>query len=876
MSGPIIPESAKKTSDARSAPVAWHSAKVMVFKGSTDTRIHNGVDYRQITLLDLFQMQPGDKSKDKALAMIPSSYNAHDGRSHPVQREKGSFVTLDADIDKGNHTREEVCAATVGFVGTCAALVYSSAHARIGDMRWRIVAPLDQPLTFVDWHDAQNAFFDHLEAQGFTVDRSLNRAAQPVFLPNVPAVHTASGTPLRGEDGKPLYYRYAYSPLTAPGITLDSPHLAAGITRIREKRAEDEKKREDARAAAAEKREKVEQRREAGELSPIEWFNANHSIADLMLRYGYVQSPANDNDWRSPNQTSGSYATRIYGEIDGEYWVSLSGADADTGLGRESANGGRHGDSFDLFCHYVHCGDTKAAVAAAETESLRVANGESIFIEGGAGDTNRPGTVGNVNWPEPADLWATPSPAPLPVGLLPPVIEKYALGQSRQMGADAGGLAMSALAVCCAAISDRYQVQVKRHDPDWRESARIWVALIGTPSTRKTPIVNDATRPLAQIDSALFGKFCADHRAYLADQKLPPTTRQGVAPAKQHRVRLTDTTTEAAQIVLADSPDGVMVVHDELSGWFGAMEKAGSRGTMADRAFWLMSYNGGQHPVNRITRAVLLIPNLSVTMLGGIQPDLICTIARGTQDDGLLQRFIPIPLTEATEGHDEPRIKEVDAYRDIVGVLHNRKGIFATALVFDDAAQAIRRDLECEHLQLVKVAAVHPKLGAHFGKYDGLFARLCVLWHLIESGNAEKVSGTITGPTAERVAQFMRAYLRRNAVAFYVGTLGLSDEHDDLVTVAVAILKHRPKHVNLRFIQRASRTLKGVTAEDGRLLCERLESLGWVVQSVPASGTRTPAWGVNPRVHEIFQERGAEEIAARSAMTTQIKAELGL
>ncbi|PZQ94087.1 MAG: hypothetical protein DI533_22820, partial [Cereibacter sphaeroides] len=60
------------------------------------------------------------------------------------------------------------------------------------------------------------------------------------------------------------------------------------------------------------------------------------------------------------------------------------------------------------------------------------------------------------------------------------------------MGVDPGGLIMSALAVCAAAIPDRIRVQVKRHDPSWRESARLWVALIGPPSAKKTPMMTTA------------------------------------------------------------------------------------------------------------------------------------------------------------------------------------------------------------------------------------------------------------------------------------------------------------------------------------------------------------------------------------------------
>ena len=71
--------------------------------------------------------------------------------------------------------------------------------------------------------------------------------------------------------------------------------------------------------------------------------------------------------------------------------------------------------------------------------------------------------------------------------------------------------------------------------------------------------------------------------------------RKKATPPIQKRLRLEDTTIEAAQDVLTGSPDGVLLHQDELSGWFGSMDKySGHRGAAKDRGFWLQSYNGGR------------------------------------------------------------------------------------------------------------------------------------------------------------------------------------------------------------------------------------------------------------------------------------------
>ena len=53
-----------------------------------------------------------------------------------------------------------------------------------------------------------------------------------------------------------------------------------------------------------------------------------------------------------------------------------------------------------------------------------------------------------VHSPTPLDLWGHYEPPAFPLGLLPDVIERYAVTMGDLMGADPAGLAMAAIAVC--------------------------------------------------------------------------------------------------------------------------------------------------------------------------------------------------------------------------------------------------------------------------------------------------------------------------------------------------------------------------------------------------------------------------------------------
>lgn len=471
---------------------------------------------------------------------------------------------------------------------------------------------------------------------------------------------------------------------------------------------------------------------------------------------------------------------------------------------------------------------------------------------------------------EPVDLWAGHTAPELPHGLLPGPIEIFARSQADTMGVDPAGLAMACLAVCAAAIPDEIQLQVKRHDPTWRESARLWVGLVGSPSMKKTPMIAAAVRPLKKIDANLMQSYVERRAKY--DLLTPKERKEAERPLQERRI-ISDSTVEAAQEVLRDSPRGVLSLQDELSGWFGQMDKyAPGKGAQADRGFWLQAYNGGSYSLNRIGRGASYIPNCSIGLLGGIQPEPIRAIAGDTHDDGLVQRLIPVVLRPGKVGKDAPSDGTQAAYERLIERLDGLRAGDGP-LRFDDAALAVRERLEAEHLELAgSLEAVAPKMAAHFGKHDGLFARLCVLWHCVESNSGGRVPEIISGATADRVAQFMVGFIRRNAVAFYAGLLGMSPGHERLVQLAAWIVSEGLDKVTARDVQRSGQTFRHVGADDVRSLCEKLEAFGWGAWGDPAPKSKVPPFLVNPRVHELFADHGKTE-AERRAKARKLIAE---
>jgi hypothetical protein len=504
----------------------------------------------------------------------------------------------------------------------------------------------------------------------------------------------------------------------------------------------------------------------------------------------------------------------------------------------------------------------------------RIGFGTLVYLARKQNPLWRTGTQSAEQSVDPVDLWAKFDPPTLPRGVLPDLIERFAFDQGMAMGCDMAGVAVSALAACAAAIPDKIELQVKRHNTGWLESARLWVALVGPPSSMKSPIMAAAVRPLRRIDTEMARRYAEERSRY---DKRDRDEKAQTEPPKQTRLLLQDTTIEAAQEVLKDSPDGVLCFQDEMSGWFGSMEKySGSRASAKDRAFRLEAFNGAPYTVNRVGRGSVFIEHLSVSLLGGIQPEPIRQIADDSVDDGLLQRILPIILGPAVEGRDEEASPVLSEYASLIGRLHRLSSVMCGGrLRFNDGAQAYRQELERKHLELCQsFETINRKLAAHIGKYIGMFARLCIIWHCVESQRGQ-LPALISEGTARRVVGFLHGFLLPHALAFYAGVLGLSNAHDRLTAVAGYILAHRLDRITNRDIQHGNRTMRGLDRREIESVFDQLEALGWIDRIPGPKPTAPPHCIVNPAVHVKFAARAAAEATRRARDRKMISEILG-
>lgn len=102
-----------------------------------------------------------------------------------------------------------------------------------------------------------------------------------------------------------------------------------------------------------------------------------------------------------------------------------------------------------------------------------------------------------------------------PLELLPPTLREFVGAQHRATGADPAAIAMAVLTAISGAIHAETFIRVA---DGWRERSILWTALVGQPSTMKSPIIDKAVKPLSKIDQKHAKQWKAEYSAWLKSQ----------------------------------------------------------------------------------------------------------------------------------------------------------------------------------------------------------------------------------------------------------------------------------------------------------------------------------------------------------------------
>ncbi|WP_373538650.1 DUF3987 domain-containing protein [Chamaesiphon sp.] len=182
---------------------------------------------------------------------------------------------------------------------------------------------------------------------------------------------------------------------------------------------------------------------------------------------------------------------------------------------------------------------------------------------------------------------------------------------------------------------------------DYRVPAVRWCGLVGDTGSKKSPVLGLLTKALSSHQNELYNEYKGKKLAYDVEYRgwkatnLKDRGAEPELPAPLRDLYFEDFTIEGIILSLSHYPDGgYLLMLDELAAFFSAMD-AYRGGKGSDRQKWLTIWNGGGIKVNRKSSETICVPQSSISIIGGIQPQTIANLIGGdnNQQDGLYNRF---------------------------------------------------------------------------------------------------------------------------------------------------------------------------------------------------------------------------------------------
>jgi hypothetical protein len=471
-----------------------------------------------------------------------------------------------------------------------------------------------------------------------------------------------------------------------------------------------------------------------------------------------------------------------------------------------------------------------------------------------------------VELPSAADAWNAfdkPRVPSFPLDALPHTLRAYAEERATASGADINAYAMGCIATLSGVIDHRVLLKPKRYHDDFLISVLLWILLTAPPSARKTAVMRDAGKAIGRLDHRDL-KAYLDAKAAEVELAQDENRKPESIPPPRNRI-LADTTGERLCDLLSHQDCGAILIRDELAGWIGAMDKygGGARGAAQDRSIWLQAFDGGPYRQHRVG-GDRLVSNLSVAVIGAIQPERLVEMGR-LDSDGLLQRFLPVMMGEAQPYRDEERDLTVE--RALTTLIDTLDGMPPATFLLTDKGRARFSAFTDSMTKAGRITDPSPAFGAFLAKLPRALGAIALILHLVDV--AEKranLTDEVSDQALENAERIVREFLIPHGEAFYdlqTGGQALSRARQ----IATAIIRHNGPTITLRDLTRATRGLRGTREESLKQLYP-FEAGGWLTPV--ERGPYNTAWHVTPGLGERFAAEHEAEVRFQAEIRARI------
>mgnify|MGYP003669456342 CR=1 FL=1 len=505
------------------------------------------------------------------------------------------------------------------------------------------------------------------------------------------------------------------------------------------------------------------------------------------------------------------------------------------------------------------------------------------------------GSCGNERaQPTPLPSSQEPVPAFDAARLLPPSLRGYVVDHAERLQVDGSFIAVPVIAALGSVLGNRIGLMPKAKD-DWIEYPNLWGAIVGRPSTLKSPSLSVGLAPMMRLQSDAAVRHKDAMVGWSRDSEIRKIKKSAARESAKKAIKCgdeidadslveessdepvlrrfvtNDATPEALHSILIEEENatGVMVMNDELSGLIARLNDPDRGG--AHRAFLLSGWTGNQSAVvDRIGRGQnLRVEKACVTVLGGIQPGKLAPLVDAANresiaDDGWIQRFslIVSPDSPSTYQHVD-RDPDDDAWEQVNEVFERAeatRGVvwkgakwneFKNSWYLRFESKAAEKFAQwMEHWTCrIRAGEWSPALESHFMKYRKLVPALALIFHV--AGDGEQ--GEVGEESLDRALDWLD-YLTPHALRIY------GSGQTNTVNAAQRILSRlRKGDLPPRF---RARDLKrncwsGLTDEETvKVALELLQDHDWLTEErVHTGGRSTVEFIAHPSIFDEFTSR---------------------
>jgi hypothetical protein len=378
--------------------------------------------------------------------------------------------------------------------------------------------------------------------------------------------------------------------------------------------------------------------------SPGDDYNRRASWDEILLPAGWtiVGTRGGITSWRRPGKSIGvSGTTGVKSSAGNELFCCFS----TNAYPFEGPTGGRCCSSYSKFAAFAvlnHQGDFSAAA-----KELRAK---------GFGSSSKPGrqTSREIRLPD--------SYRPFPTQVLPSLCSEFVRQAAASIGCDESMIALPLLTAIAAAIGNACRIELK---PGYSEPAVIWAAVVSESGSRKSPALECPIRPLRKKEGEAIKQFRGAMRDYEIDmrnfraatKKAKKSQTDSATPPDEpalpvcRRYTVSDVTSEAVAVRLEQNPRGLLLIRDELAGFFSCMNQYKSGGKGGDEAAYLAMHGARFLTIDRKNseKPQIYVPLAALSIVGAVQPGVLQRIlTRARMESGMAARFLlayPPPKT---------------------------------------------------------------------------------------------------------------------------------------------------------------------------------------------------------------------------------------